>query len=247
MLSACSTLSIPVLKHETGETIGVNSKNVSLKAETSRAIPTVPVIDGVTFSSTQESNPTQSGLLGLYFKYGIIENLDLKIDTPFFLGGGGWRLSAKYQLLGAPASSSNAGNFAISAMVAYGNFASSGDVTYNTSSGDASTASVSTGEATYVQSLSATSIEFSFPISYKIFDGFVVYSGLHYSLLKADGTIHLIATEVSTSDLSFNLGIQNKFDTVLVNIEGMLLRAENPFNGESSFESYFGVSAGITF
>lgn len=72
-------------------------------------------------------------------------------------------MSAKYQLLGEPASSSNAGNFAISAMVAYGNFASSGDVTYNTSSGDSTTASVSTGEATYVQSLSATSIEFSFP------------------------------------------------------------------------------------
>lgn len=68
MLSACSTLSIPVLKHETGETIGVNSKNVSLKAETSRAIPTVPPIQGVSFSSTQESNPTQSGLLWALFQ-----------------------------------------------------------------------------------------------------------------------------------------------------------------------------------
>lgn len=245
-LEACSTTSIPVLRHETGETLGSNAKSISIRAETSRAIPTPPTQSGDTFSSTQSSNQLSSALLGLNIKYGLLEKLDLKLDTPLLLGGGGWRFNAKYQLFGTPASSSAPGNFAVSAMMSYGKFASRGDVTYSTGS-STSTTSSPTSDATFTQSLSANTIEFSFPVSIKVLEGFIIYSGVYYSILKASGTIDLEDVEVSTSDLGFNLGIQNKIDSVLLNIEGMMLKAENPFSGDSNFEVYFGLSAGLSF
>jgi len=249
VLTSCSTVALPVIRNETGETLGANQKQISATIMTGRAIPIIPSSLESAFATSQTTSSPFSSLVGTAsFKYGFLVNLDIRFDTVLLLTGGGWRGTVKYQLLGTPQSSNAAGNFAVSGMLSHGRYASQGSVTYDTASSSSSTStSSSSGSASYTQRLSTASTDISVPISYRFSDSFAVYSGLHSFISSSEGTLDTSSLEASNFDLGINLGLQIKIDTIRLDLESMMLKVDSPFSGSSEFTLLFGAGGSIVF
>ena len=233
-MGACSTVSIPVLRHETGETSGQGKLRFRGRFETSKAIVALPDPTIQAFSTEQETSRLQSLLIGIDVRWGLLDRIDLKLDVPIFMGGGGWRFAGKYQIFGSPASSAKAGNFALAAMAGYGKYGSTGGVTYTTAD----------GETDFSQSFSATSIDAGVPVSFRIAVTVAVYSGIHLFLITGDGLLDTSAIETSEMSFGANLGFKVDFDPMYLDLEGMLLQASDPFLDETGFNIFFGLGFG---
>lgn len=228
-LSACSSMSTPVLRHETGETLAPGQARAGIIAEASRLYLVAPLTSGIT-SVAQDSAVLRGSLLGAYGSFGVPWGFELGARTYFALAGGGWRASVKRNVV-------SAGALAVATQVGYGQYVGRGTVTYATT---ASTIDVT-------QVLSARQIELSAPVSYKMGAQTWVYSGITYYKTNIVGAASDTGMSTSEGDIGFNLGLRMGFGTVQFDIETAMLKASSELTGQSQMLPYFGFAGGITF
>ena len=113
----------------------------------------------------------------------------------------------------------------------------SGDVTYLTSG---------TPEAV-TQTLSARTVDFSVPASYRIAPWGAVYGGPIGLLSNVSGSIGSAVGSDSFTDLGVNLGTQITSGIFTGDLEFAELMVEDPFTGSRRFVPYLGLSFGVLF
>lgn len=231
VFSGCSTLSTPMLKHETGEALGQKKFRVRAQLESSRLFPLLPAALAQSASKLeQEASVFRGGFFGIFAAVGVLPKLDLQLGTYYTTTGGGWRFGSKYELW-------RLGGFAFAAMAGYGRFAAEGTQTYVTK----------TGNSEVKQIFSAGNMDLSFPVSYRVNPSFAVYTGLNYYRTSISGAANLNTVTDTANDIGTNFGIKLNFGKFETDIEFAYVRIFDTISSESRFVPYYGVSAGITF
>ena len=261
--AACSSVTTPVLKHETGETLGQGKAKGGIRVETGRMVPIFPSTMGLA-GIEQTASVFTGQIVAIQGAVGIINKLDLGVGSFMSLGGGGWRVYTKFQALGAPAMGSKSGNFSVAALAGFGRYSSSGSVTYQTSNAGktepttskqtsgiktavAETSQLELGPGEVQQILSASCFEFSAPVSYRLFDRVALYSGIHLYYIMVSGAANLVGLSDSVFDYGSNFGIKAYLGRFEVSAESAMINATDPFLGTSRFLPYFGVATAFLF
>lgn len=226
---ACGTMGTPVLRHETGESLGTGHFRAMGYVESNRVYPLVAAGDPAA-SIAQSSGVFQAAGFGVMGEAGAMDRLDLQLGTSFSAGGGGWRVGAKYQLV-------KAGPWAVAAMFGYGAYSGSDDVELVTA----------TGTEDDTLSLTGKMWEISFPVSFRFTPAAAFYSGLafyHAYVVGSAGTEFVSGT---ANDLGTNLGLRLTFGRVEGDLEAAFLRVYDPFQQSTRFVPYLGLACGISF
>jgi len=225
----CASVSMPVLRHETGETLGAGKVRAAVSLGTSRVLPvSAASFAGVGFP--QSASLFRGNQIGAKGSVGVTSGLDLQLRTVFSPGGGGWSLGAKQLLVGS-------GPFSVSGMIGIGRYSGGGTLSYETVSGSSSLATV----------LTATQLDLGVPVSYRLGKDTVVYSGLDYYRSSFSGSAGSAIVEDSASDIGLNLGVRQTFGRIEVDAEVMMLKLGGPFTAGVGFTPFLGVAAGIIF
>lgn len=230
LLTGCASMTTPVLRHETGDTLGSGAYRVRGRLETSRVFPFAPstvAAQGV----AQDNGVFTGGLVGIEGAMGILNSLDGSLGAFFGVGGSGWRLGTKYKFLGS-------GAFSLAGMIGLGKYSGSGTAKLRTGT---------TGESSVTNTLSATVIDFGVPVSYAFTKETVVYSGLHFFKSSVKGSAATEVVSGSSTDYGPNIGLRFQVSQVEVDVEIMLLKVKDPFGGTSKMIPFFGVAGGIPF
>ena len=225
-------MSVPVMRHETGETLDPWDFQLRGSVEFSRDFPFVPptslaaavVQDGGIYGA---SLITAAGVVGLF------PRLNAQIGTAFSSSSSGWKVSAKYQFFGATGSASK--GLAAAGMFGVGSYSGQGTLAYQTSA----------GTQNLDQSLSSRMFDISVPVSFRFSPEFAVYSGVtlyhHYvSGSSAGGVIANVA-----NDLGINLGVKMVFGKFETDVELTFLNVPDAFTPSSKFLTFFGASFGF--
>jgi hypothetical protein len=227
-LGGCSSLSAPALRHETGEALGTGRLRVRLQTESARLFPLVPS-GSAPFSVPQSVDVFQGGLLGVQADGGIAPLLDAQFGTFYPVGGGGWRLGAKYQLLKK--------RFAVAAMGGYSRLATQGSVTYTTAS----------GVQDFTQTFSGYRIDFGVPVSYRLGAASTLFGGLTYFRSGVRGSSGSGYVSSVDHDIGVNLGFKLNFGRFEGDLEFALQRLNDPFEQSNRYVPFWGLAGGILF
>lgn len=228
--AGCSTLTTPALKHETGETLGSGRFRLLGKFEMARLYP-VPPTGSPAIGVSQDGSLFKGTTLGVQGAVGVLPKVDLQLGSHFLIGGGGWRLGTKVNIL-------QSGSFALAGMLGYGRFSGKTTQQFNTAS---STVSVE-------QNLTASQLDLSLPVSYSFGKDNFVYSGLNFYKTSLSGTVAGSPYDDSVTDIGLNLGYRHVFSGRFEgDVEMALVKAKDPFTGSSQMIPYFGLGAGILF
>lgn len=232
LVTGCSALTTPVLRQETGETLGQGRLRASAQLETGRIVPVVPAAVALAaVGNTQDSGIFSGLLFSLGGSYGVLPTTDIQLRTFYPLSGGGWRIGLKQQII-------KGSNLAVAGMVGYGHYAAKGNYTINT------------GSPTEVDTvMSASQVDFSIPVSYRLGSSVWVYSGFNVYMTSLIGVANTEADTASATDLGVNLGVKIKLSPRYdLSLEGaMLLSAGGPFGSEVGHSPYFGLGLGVLF
>lgn len=230
LAAGCSSMTTPVLRHETGEALGQKKFRAMARFETGRLYP-VAVESSGAVGVGQEAKVFQGSFFGIQGAYGLLPKMDLQLATLYTLNGGGWRVGTKYQVV-------KKGNFAVAVMAGYGRYSSQGEITLATP----------TEPFDLDQTLSGWTLDLGFPVSYAFGKEFVVYGGLTMYRGQVGGTANLEVVTLTNYDLGANLGtrigIKGKFFT---DIEFATLRLYDPIVDAIRYVPYWGVAGGINF
>ena len=229
LLCACSTMTTPVLRHETGETLGAKRIKVAAKYESSRIYTFVPSgspVNGI----PQEGQIFQGSLFGLQGTVGVMQKIDFQLGWFLSYHGAGWRVGGKYQIL-------RKNRLAVAGMLGYGADSSSGTVSYFTAM----------QPLEIDQTLSANTVDLSVPVSYRLTPGVAAYSGLMLFRSGITGTAGGVSVSGLTFDVGSNLGFRLNLDQYEADIEAAFLRIYDPFVDGYRIVPYVGVSVGIIF
>ena len=230
LLFGCSSMKLPILRGETGESLGAGRLRVNGELGTGRTVPMVPAALAAVTTS-QDTGIFRSPLLGAGVAYGVAGSTDLQLKTFYSFGGGGWRLGLKNQFI-------KGGSFAVAGTVGYGQHSAKGSFDI-TDSG--STTAVSTV-------LSASQIDLGVPVSYRVGAGSILYSGLTLYLNSVSGSANAEAVSQSFSDFAFNLGFrQNVSARIDLSFELALAKLGGPFGSSAGMVPYFGLGVGVGF
>ncbi len=229
VVAGCASVSMPVLRHETGEALGSGKVRVSASIGTSRVLPTAAAsFAGVGFP--QSASLFRGNQIGAKATVGVTPSLDFQLRTVFSPGGGGWSIGVKQQFFVS-------GPFALSAMIGIGRYSGGGTINYETVTGSQSLSTV----------LTANQYDVGVPVSYRFGKDTALYSGLHYYRSSFHGSAGTAIVEDSASDLGVNLGIRQTFGRVDVDLEAMMLKMGGPFTDRVGFTPFLGLAAGLAF
>jgi hypothetical protein len=227
-MCGCATVATPVLRHQTGETLGQNHYRAYGHLERGRIY--APSTTAETVGFEQKNDIYQSTVIGVVGEAGLFSRFDLQGGASFSSSGGGWRIGGKYQL-------SQKGNIAYAVVAGYSASSGSGKVQYTTEFG---TTDIS-------QTLSATVYDVTFPVSYRVSPDLLAYSGLMFLRSRVTGVFN----NIGVSDASFNPGINIGFKARKGIFEGDVeiasLWLHDPFSDSSRLVPYFGGSLGVIF
>jgi hypothetical protein len=229
--SGCSTLTAPVLRHETGENLGSGNFRVLAHFDSSRIFPVVP--ENSSAATTLQNGTVFTGsLFGVKGEVGVLSIVDLQAEGFAQMSGGGWRLGTKVGIV-------QLGDFFVAGSLGYGAYSGSGTVTFLTPGYPTDLA----------QSLSATTTDLSIPISYRISPTFTVYSGFTFYHSEAFGTAGSGGEGVSytSNDTSVNLGFRIVYGRYFGDVEAAILHLYDPFTGSMRSLPYFGAAIGAAF
>lgn len=229
-LGGCSTMSTPVLRHETGETLGPGKSRLGAGLDSSRMYGLIPSTSPAV-GQAQEVDVLRSSHLWLGGSIGLLTKTDIGLRTYFKLGGSGWRLGVKQGLF-------KFGNLSIAGALNYGSHVGKGSVSYLSS----------TSQAVAVeQVLGAKQIDFGVPLSYRFGNGLVSYGGLTYFSTNVTGVADTVAVTKSVGEIGLNLGVRIPWSglgrPMEVDIEGAMLSASDPTGGGSML--HYGLGLGI--
>ena len=226
----CATVSAPVLKQETGETLGVKKFRILAHYEMSRIFaPGLPQ-GGTARKRAQSNSVFQGSYLGVQADGGVLPQLDLQLGANFTASGGGWRVGAKYQFI-------KSGRFAVSGMMGYAMTSGSGTIQYLTSG----------TPQEFDQTLSAHTFDFSIPSSVRATSWLVVYGGPMWMHSGASGSFGGLVVDDTFNDFGFNLGLQFSGWIFTGSIEAAELMLNDPFTASTRMVPFVGVSFGVTF
>jgi hypothetical protein len=227
--AGCATVSAPVLKQATGESLGVKKFRILAHYEMSRIFaPGTP--QGGTANVEQSNSVFQGSYLGVQAEGGVLPGLDLQLGANFTASGGGWRTGAKYQIY-------KGGRFAVASMLGYA--AASGEGTLQYLTDDV--------PQEYTQTLSAYTVDVSIPMSVRINPMFVVYGGPMWLHSGASGSLGGNVVEDTFNDFGANLGLQISHWIFTGSIEAAGLLMRDPFMESTRLVPYAGVSFGVIF
>lgn len=233
-------LSVPALKHETGETVGAGHFRFFGQLETAQTFPVYPT-DSSVAGVSQLSSVFQGTLMGMQAAVGVHKKVELQLGSFLSLRGGGWKLGAKYQILGHPTMDqgkiADRGNFAVSVAVRYETHAVAGTLTYQTA----------TAPLDMDQTLSGTATEYSVPVSFRLSPNFAVYSGLSLTHSSVSGSVGTGYAQDSTNDFSTRLGVKVNFDRFEGDIETAVVALHDNFSDSARLVPYYGISFGVLF
>jgi hypothetical protein len=196
--------------------------------ESARLFPLVPAGSAPALVA-QAADVFQGGLLGAQAAAGVTPALDLQLGTWYPVGGGGWRVGAKYQFL--------QGRIAAAAMAGYGRLATKGTVTYRTA----------TGTEDLTQTLSGYQVDLGVPASFRLGANVAAFGGLTLFRSGVSGASGSGFVADTSHDLGANLGLKLMFGRFEGDIEFALLRLRDPFADAMRFAPYWGLSGGIVF
>jgi hypothetical protein len=226
--SGCTTVNAPVLRHQTGETLGQKKFRVSGHLETSRLFQPSSTVE--TAGIAQNTTIFQGSLLGVQAEAGVMPQLDLQGGANFTASGGGWKAGAKYQFF------KNA-RFAASGMLGYAVSSGSGTVTYLTG---ATPVEIS-------ETLSAQTLDLSVPVSFRVGPMFAIYSGLMLLRSSVSGSLGTLVVSDVSYDLGTNLGMKITSGIFEGDLEFAFLSVNDPFALSRRMVPYAGLSFGVTF
>jgi hypothetical protein len=228
--AGCTTMTVPVLRHETGETLGSRKFRVSARFESSRMFSFTegdPNIDRV----AQNSDVFTGSALGLGMTAGLADRVDAQVEGFSNFGGAGWRLGTKVMLL-------RRGRYGVSVMGGYASNSGSGTVRYLTGG----------FPVDLVQTLSAGTVDLGVPASVKMTDHLWFYGGLTWFRSGVNGTLGVNNVSAVVNDLGTNLGARILLGTsVEIDLETALLRFYDPFSDSGRTAPYFGLAASFLF
>ncbi len=227
-LCGCTTVATSVLRHQTGESLGVGKFRGFGYFETARLA--TPGTTEATYLIDQNKDVFQGMMLGMQGEVGVMQSLDLMLGTNFSADGGGWKVGAKYQFL-------KMGNLAGAGMLSYGARSAKGNVTYLTADQPVELATT----------LSAYTFDFSAPVSYRISPAFAAYSGLMLLRTSVSGSLGPDVVSMTNYDLGFNLGCKINAGRFEGTIEFAFLRVGDPFMDSTRIVPYAGLSFGVAF
>ena len=224
----CSTVSAPVLRHETGEVLGEKHFRAYGHFETSRIFAPGAAGDANVFQISQDHSVFQGSYFGVQADGGVLPYLDLQLGANFTAGGGGWRLGAKYQVL-------RRGRIAVAAMAGYAAASGGGNVTYLTA----------TTPETISLNLSAWTLDLSAPASFRISPWIQLYGGPMMLHSGVSGSYGGAVVGDSYNDFGMNLGLRIGTGLLFGDFEAAELMVQDPFTGGERFIPYMGVSFGV--
>ena len=227
-LCACATVSAPVLRHQTGETLGPKKFRASLRAEKSRIFAPASTTD--TAEIEQEDSVFQGVILGLQAEAGILPKLDAQLGFSLTPSGGGWRVGAKYKVF-------QRGAFAGAAMLGYGASSGSGSVSYATSD----------APIEIEQTLSMRILDFSMPVSFRIDPSFAIYGGWMLLRTNVNGSFGSSVVSDISYDPGLNIGVKITHGIFEGDLEFAMIRVHDPFMDGGRNIPFFGASFGILF
>ncbi len=231
--SACTTVTTPVLRHETGEALGgAGSFKGYVHLERARLVPAIAE-SSPNAGVAQKDEVFVGTLFGVQGAAGIHPRMDAQAGAYLSQGGGGWRLGLKYQWKG----SSNAVGWAMAAMGGYSRASGRGTITYQTT----------TFEAPLQQTLAAKTIDVSLPVSYRFSPTIAAYSGLSYFHNIVSGVSGSDYVSAVTNDFAWNLGVKVSVNFLRFDVEAALLQVHDPFTSENRIIPVYGLSAGVQF
>jgi len=228
--SGCSTVGAPVLRHETGDTLGEKKVRVFAHFEMSRIFEPGAASDAQAAGISQNNSVFQGSLFGIEGEVGVLPQLDVQLGANFTATGGGWRLGSKYQFI-------RRGRFSVAGMAGFSSGSGSTSVSYITA----------TGQEQLSQTLTAWTLDFSIPASLHVSSLLTLYGGpmmLHSGVSGSYG-----GTVVSDADNDFglNLGVRVSSGIFVGDIEAAGLMVQDPFVGGERIVPYAGVSFGVLF
>jgi hypothetical protein len=227
--SGCATVSAPVLKHATGETLGQKKFRVLGHYETSRIFAPGTPPEG-TAGVAQKVEIFRGSFLGVQADGGVLPALDLQLGANFTSGGGGWRVGAKYQIL-------KRGRFAVAGMAGYAAASGADSIEYLTDGTPLELA----------QTLSAYTFDVSIPASVRLMPWFVVYGGPMWLHSGAKGSLGSYVVNDTFNDFGASLGFQISYWIFTGGFEAAELLVDDRFTDTVRMIPYFGVSFGVMF
>lgn len=228
--AGCSTVSAPVLRNETGETLGQKRFRVFGHYESSRIFTPGEATDPIASGVNQNNSAFQGSLLGIQADGGVLPQLDAQVGAFFTSDGGGWRVGAKYQL-------HRGGRLAVAAMAGYSVMSGSGTVTYLT-----------TGIPENIpQTLSSSTIDLSVPVSFRFGPVIALYGGPMWLHSAISGSYDGLVGADTYNDFGANLGLQFTSGIFTGDLEAAELLVQDPFVGSSRMVPYVGISFGVLF
>jgi hypothetical protein len=223
-------LSSPVLRHETGETLGQGKLRLRGEFETTRVYPLVP--PGSTSMGVQQQDSIFSGTtIGVQIAYGLLEFLDIQGGSSYLFGGAGWRLGAKWGFV-------RMGRWSVAIGSGYGRFSGTGSLSYGLTDGTLLDTD---------QTLSATRFDLSLPVSYRLSPMFALYSGVHFFSSAVDGSTGAAVVSESLFDFGANFGVKFNLDWFEGDLEIATINVDDPFLASRRWVPYYGFSGGIRF
>ncbi|OFZ21555.1 MAG: hypothetical protein A2X94_05470 [Bdellovibrionales bacterium GWB1_55_8] len=226
----CATMSTPVLRHETGESLGTGRFRASARYETTRTFAAVSdeiVSAGVAEQSTGTFRGT---LLGVQVAAGIHANADVQLAGFLTPTGGGWRVGTKYTV-------KRQGPLSIAAMMGYGALSSAGSQSYLTQA----------QPVEIQQTLSSTTLDFSSPVSYRFSPTLAAYSGLVLIRTAVSGSFGSMVVNTSQTDFGANLGFRLNIGRYEGDIEAAMMRVYDPFTDGYRLIPFLGLGASMVF
>ncbi|MGK5082566.1 hypothetical protein WDW37_04605 [Bdellovibrionota bacterium FG-1] len=229
LLSGCSTVAIPVLRHQTAEALGTQRFRVMGHIETARVFE--PLATDQTLGIDQGASLFQGTVLGVRGEAGVSPKFDVQLGALFSSSGGGWRLGAKYEIVRL------GGRFASAVSLGYGAASGSGTLTYLTAG----------QPVEMTQTISANCVDLAFPVSFKISPLMTAYSGLIFMRSYVSGNLGSTLVSDYSHDYGTNLGMKFSEGRFEGDVEIAFLRVSDPFAVSGRFIPYFGGSFGVTF
>lgn len=230
--SGCSSVATPLLRHETGEVLGMGRYKVSGRFDTGRMYPLLP--GGSPGMIAQGMEVFQGGLLGGQASIGVIEILDANFSVYPSLGGGGWRFGVKGQVIGQNEKNSGKYNLAVGIMAGIGRQSVRGSVSYATP----------TGSIEADQTLSASVWDMAFPVSFRFNKTVALYSALTFLHADIEGSSALAYVRERTTDAALSLGVRINIDRWEIGTELAAARIHDPLTDVYRLVPFIGVSAG---
>jgi hypothetical protein len=226
--AGCSTVSAPVLRHETGEALGEKHFRVLGHFEASRIFAPGAATDANVQGVAQGNSVFQGSFLGVEAEGGVLPRLDLQLGADFTLGGGGWRIGAKYELY-------RVNRVAIAAMAGFASGSGSSNVTYLTAA---------TPE-TISLTLTAWTLDLSVPASFRLSPWIQLYGGPMMLHSGVSGSYGGAVVSDYYNDFGMNLGVRIGNGRFFGDIEAAYLLMNDPFVGGDRFVPYGGVAFGV--